>query len=111
VKRLIVAVRQAKPCPATGIALTFTPDGQGHGLYTEAVPLAEIGALTVRRATRIEFDEAMQYWRVYMARGRIALFNSPSRQACLDWERQYLQTQEDSRHELPDRAGAVAAGA
>ena len=95
----------------SGLALTFTPDGAGHGLYTEALDLAAIGTLSVRRATRIEFDEKAQYWRVYPARGRRALFNSPSREECLTWERRHLQSQEDMTHELPHRPGATAPGA
>ena len=83
----------------SSLALTFTPDGIGHGLYTEALELSCIGPLSVRRATRIEFDEKAQYWRVYPARGRVALFNSPSREECLEWERQYLESQEDLKHD------------
>ena len=93
------------------IALTFTTDGTGHGLYTEALDLGLIGPLAVRRATRIEFDCNAQYWRVYLARGSKALFNSPSRAECLAWERQYLESQEDMSHELPHRPGATAPGA
>ena len=90
--------------------LTFTPDGLGHGLYTEAIDLGVIGQLVVARATRIEFDNKSQYWRVYPAHGRKALFNSPSRQACLDWEREHLEQQEDQRHELQHRPGATTLG-
>ena len=63
-------------------SLTFTPDGLGHGLYTEAIDLGLIGALSVARATTIEFDNAAQYWRVRDPDG-FALLNSPSRQDCL----------------------------
>jgi hypothetical protein len=94
----------------TDIAITFTPDGLGHGLYTEAIALSDIGALSVERATFIEFDNDTQFWRVKDRTG-FALFNSPSRQQCLDWERQHLQQQEDRKHELPVSAGAVAVGA
>ena len=91
-------------------AITFTPDGVGRGLYTDALDLTRIGTLSVRRATRIEFDGKAQYWRVYPARGRRALFNSPSREKCLGWERKYLESQEDMTHELPHRPGATAPG-
>jgi hypothetical protein len=77
--------------------LTFTPDGLGHGLYTESIDLGLIGSLSVRRATLIEFDNAIQYWRVYDETG-FPMFNSPSRQECLDWERRYLESQEDMKH-------------
>ena len=80
-------------------AITFTPDGTGHGLYTEALDLSCIGPLSIRRATRIEFDGQAQYWRVYLAYGRFALFNSPSREECLGWERRYLESQEEMKHD------------
>ena len=81
------------------IGITFTSDGLGHGLYTEVIDLGRIGQLSIARATTIEFDNAAQYWRVRDPDG-FALFNSPSRQECLDWERQYFNSQEDMKHEL-----------
>jgi hypothetical protein len=77
--------------------LTFTPDGVGHGLYTEAIPLGNIGSLQIERATMIEFDNYTQYWRIYDPTG-FPMFSSPSREACLEWERQHLDAQEDARH-------------
>jgi hypothetical protein len=94
----------------TEIAITFTPDGIGHGLYTEAIRLDRIGRLCVERATTIEFDNAAQYWRV-RDRDGLAMFRSRSRKACLTWERQYLEAEEERTHELPNGAGSVAAGA
>ena len=91
-------------------AITFTPDGVGHGLYTDAIDLGRIGRLSIKRATTIEFDNRIQYWRVRDNTG-FAMYSSPSRQQCLDWERKYLQAQEDMRHELYPGAGPVAAGA
>ena len=91
------------------IAITFTPDGIGHALYTEAIYLTAIGPLAIQRATTIEFDNQAQYWRVKDRTG-FALFNSPSRHECLDWEIQYLQQQEDRKHELSTGAGVAAAG-
>jgi hypothetical protein len=92
------------------IAIIFTPDGTGHALYTEALPLGQIGRLSIERATLIEFNDKTQYWHVYDDTG-FPMFNSPSRQECLDWERRYLQAQEDMKHELQHGAGAVAVGA
>jgi len=92
------------------VAITFTPDGQGRCLHTEAIDLGTIGNLSVRRATRIEFDNHAQCWRVYDDTG-FPMFNSPSRQACLEWERRHLESQEDMKHGgLHDGIGAVAAG-
>ena len=86
--------------------LTFTPDGHGHGLYTEALPLDTIGPLHIERATLIEFDNETQLWRVFDRTG-CDLFNSPSRQACLDWEHRHMEW----NHELQQRDRAVAVGA
>ena len=93
----------------TDIAITFTPDGIGHGLYTEAIDLGRIGRLAVTRATRIEFDNKAQYWRVYDRTG-FPLFSAPTRELCLAWETAYLGALEDRKHELPPGTRAVAAG-
>jgi len=90
--------------------LTFTTDGNGHALYTERIDLSVIGRLKVERATRIEYDGNAQHWRVYVGRGRKALFHSPRRADCLAWEQAYLENREDRKHELSHGAGADTAG-
>lgn len=94
----------------TEIAITFTTDGIGHALHTEVIDLSVIGPLHILRATKIEFDNKTQYWIVKDRKG-FAMFHSPSRQECLDWERKFVQAREDIRHELQHRPGAVAVGA
>ena len=69
--------------------LLITPDGKVRGLYTEALDLSTLGQLEVHRALAIEFDNRVQAWRVYDAMGD-CLYCSPSREACLAWERKYL---------------------
>ena len=73
--------------------LMFTPDGMIRGLYSEAIDLACLGRLHVQRATSIEFDNTKQAWRVKDRKGPV-LFSAPSRQECLDWERQHFEQQE-----------------
>ena len=68
--------------------LTFRPDGTASCLYTEAIDLSTLGRLHVRRATRIEFDDRLQAWRVWNEGGQV-LYTAPTRQACLDWEHQH----------------------
>lgn len=70
-------------------SIVFKPDGLCVGLYTELINLAALGRLNIRRASRIEFDDDKQAWRVRDMRG-IALFTSPSRHKCLEWEQQYF---------------------
>lgn len=69
--------------------LYFAPDGTGAGLYTERVDLREIGRLDVCRATTVEFDDESQLWEVHDFTGH-RLFQHPSRQTCLDWERRHF---------------------
>ena len=70
-------------------SLSFRPDGSAFGLYTEAIDLRSIGKLNVKRASRIEFDNANQVWCVSDLQGR-RLFSSPSRGECLHWEITHL---------------------
>jgi hypothetical protein len=71
-------------------SIVFGTDGTGRGLYTEAIDLTRLGRLKVARATTITFDNRLQVWRVKDRTG-FALFTSPSRQMCLDWEKEYFQ--------------------
>ena len=70
-------------------ALTFDPDGVARGLYTEVIDLHQLGRLSIRRISRIEFDDRAQVWRVFDLSGD-RLFAHASRQACIDWEREHL---------------------
>ncbi len=70
--------------------LIFAPDGTGHCLYGETIDLRRLGALSCRRASLVEFDETAQEWQVKAVESRKVLFQSFSRQACLDWERDHL---------------------
>jgi hypothetical protein len=69
--------------------LTFTPSGIVTGLYTDTIPLAEIGALTVERLTTIEFNHSTQQWEV-RDRANTLLFSHPSREQCVQWEHRHF---------------------
>lgn len=79
------------------VKIIFTPDGKGRCLYSEIIDLSGIGPLSMRRATTIEFDNAIQHWVVRDPDGT-ELFSNPSRQVCLDWEREHLEQQESLKH-------------
>jgi len=66
--------------------LSFTPDGLGHCLHSELIDLTELGPISCRRASHIEFNEAEQKWEVLAADRENVLFSSHSRQTCLEWE-------------------------
>ena len=70
--------------------ISFHPDGTAQCLWTEALPLHELGRLEITRATNIEFNNADQKWEVFDRKGRVR-FVARSRFACLEWERQNLQ--------------------
>jgi hypothetical protein len=71
--------------------ITFCSDGNGHCLYTEAIPLGSIGTLEIKRATNIEFNDHTQLWEVRDAKNNGILFQDASREICLCWEHDNLQ--------------------
>ncbi len=78
------------------VVLRFRPDGTGCCLYTEALDLASLGRLRIKRASRVEFDNDSQLWRVWDTEGR-ELYSSPSRTDCLRWERGSFGGAEEER--------------
>jgi hypothetical protein len=78
------------PTTNMNITISFTPEGTAHCLWTEALPLHELGQLQITRASNIEFNNATQHWEVKDRRGHVRFF-ARLRSACLDWERQNLQ--------------------
>jgi len=74
------------------VTLVIRPTGKIQGLYTELLDLTQLGRLTLRRASRIEFNHRRQRWQV-LNQQRKRLFSASSRQACLDWEQQHFGVQ------------------
>lgn len=66
-------------------AISFNAAGEGSCLYTELIDLHSLGAIYVRRASFIEFNNDQQVWEVKNELGRV-LFFAKSRAACLAWE-------------------------
>lgn len=77
--------------------IIITPAGGCECLYTEAIDLAALGTLSVKRATDIAFDDDSQLWVVRDTGGR-ELYRHISRESCLTWERDYLERQETAKH-------------
>ena len=73
------------------IVIQFDSEGTGRCLYTEAVPMANIGRLSVERASAVEFNGASQEWEVVIAGDTAPSFSHPSRAKCLEWEIETLQ--------------------
>ena len=82
------------------ISITIAPGGTVQCLWTEAVPLRELGRLKLQRACSIEFDNPAQAWRVFDPKGH-CLYCSPSRETCLAWDRQYLNWALDDNQPWP----------
>jgi hypothetical protein len=72
------------------IVLRIDTLAQVHCFYTEAIDLAQIGRLEVRRASTVEFNDNNQQWEVRDPAG-LLLYSNPSRSTCLAWEQQNLQ--------------------
>ncbi len=75
------------------ITISFTPEGTARCLWTEALPLHDLGRLEIHRATNIEFNNSKQQWEVINRKGSVRFF-AKSRTACLNWERENLQPDE-----------------
>jgi hypothetical protein len=74
------------------IQISFKPDGTAQCLWTEALPLYELGRLEIHRATNIEFNNTTQHWEVRDQKGSVR-FIAKSRSVCLEWEQQNLQVE------------------
>ena len=72
------------------ITIAFNPDGTAQCLWTEALPLHELGRLEITRASNIEFNNTTQQWEVSDRKGKVRFF-ARSRSACFEWEQRYLQ--------------------
>jgi hypothetical protein len=71
--------------------IQFTPDGTARAVYTEELPLADLGTMTIKRASTVEFNPATQQWEVRFTQdpGNV-VYASPSRAACVRWEVEQL---------------------
>ena len=72
------------------INITFTQEGTAQCLWTEALPLLELGQLEISRVSNLDFNNTTQQWEVKDRRGHMRFF-SRSRSTCLEWEQQNLQ--------------------
>ena len=71
--------------------ITFALDGTASCLWTEAVPLHELGRLEVHRASMVEFNGGTQLWEVRLVSSPDTVaFSHTSRGACLAWENQHF---------------------
>jgi len=75
--------------------LNFKTTGIVTGLYSEVIDLTCLGKMKIKRATTIEFNNDRQVWQVKDRKH--TLYESPSRQTCLDWEQQYFNRDKGNR--------------
>lgn len=68
----------------------FLRDGIITGLYDDTIPLMNLGTLSVKRASTIEFDNACQKWVVALPNGK-EIFSHPLREECLFFEKQFFE--------------------
>ncbi|MDD3040448.1 hypothetical protein [Bacteroides sp.] len=70
--------------------LFIRPDGSIEGLYTDTIPLRDLGRLNIARATNVEFDVERQEWLVTLPDGK-EVFSDPSREEALNWEQKFCE--------------------
>jgi hypothetical protein len=70
----------------------FNPDGSFACLYSEELPLAKLGKLSIKRFTTVEpvEDSPVPMWQVRTNNGEM-LYENPSRINCLAWEEEYFR--------------------
>ena len=67
--------------------IVFSPEGTARCLWTDDLPLAELGRLEVGRASTVEFNDGAQKWEVRLATAPgVVAFGHESRAVCLAWE-------------------------
>lgn len=75
------------------MTLSISPDGTVKCLWTDTIPLHELGPLCVKRASTIEFNERAQDWEVRLAADPLFVaFSHQSRAECLAWEHQHVES-------------------
>lgn len=69
------------------ICIQFATDGTGRAVYTEELPLAELGSLSMTRASSVEYNETTQQWDVRLTSNpdQVA-YSDKSRNECIKWE-------------------------
>ena len=80
----------------TNHCITFATDGTARTLWTDDLPLHDLGTLTVERASTIEFNLTKQEWEVRLVRKKKpspVMFSHPSRAECIAWEHRFFNDQ------------------
>ena len=78
--------------------ITFAVESTARCLWTEAVPLHELGRLDLTRASTIEFHNDKQQWEVRLASNPgVVAFSDLSRDICLKWERETIDAGDIAR--------------
>ena len=75
--------------------ITFGADGTAKTLWTDVLPLHELGLLSVDRASTIEFNLSKQEWEVRLITHPDCppskpVFSHKSRSECITWEHNHF---------------------
>jgi hypothetical protein len=71
--------------------IQFSTDAIARAVYTDGLPLAELGPLRLQRASNVEFNETSQRWEVRLASNPDTVAHTDrSRCSCIAWEVEYL---------------------
>lgn len=73
--------------------ISFDSDGSARCVYTDDLPLAELGRLDIKRASTIEYNAETALWDVRLGtdiRGPV-VFSDASRARCIEWEVSTIQ--------------------
>ena len=78
------------PTPdAEEIHIVITPEGNIKTLWTDALPLTEMGKCEVERISHVEFSNLFQSWSVFDIWGMNLQSGFKTREEALAWERRW----------------------
>ena len=66
--------------------ISFSEDGTAKCLWTDAIPLAALGAMKIKRASTIEWSDKAQKWQVKFEGSEEVVYEHDSRSECIKWE-------------------------
>jgi hypothetical protein len=75
----------------TEFILQVHPDGRRFAIYSDKLPLQELGHITTKRASNVEHNDKTQEWEVTLIGEETPRFANKSRQECIKWEVAHIE--------------------
>jgi hypothetical protein len=84
-------VPEKKTDDAERMFICIRPDGVIEDLYSEGTGLDSLGPKRICRASNVEHDDVRQVWYVEVVASGERIFEAPSRERCIEFEKEYFR--------------------